>query len=79
MPSDKITINMGPAAYEDPRSFNVAGEKVYGEVFIHELVHAWQVSCSGVIGGWLCAERVGGKGKIACCLVVYRCVQVCLV
>eukprot|EP00877_Chromochloris_zofingiensis_P001670 jgi/Chrzof1/11503/UNPLg00435.t1 len=39
----KITINMGPAAYEDPRSFNVAGEKVYGEVFIHELVHAWQL------------------------------------
>ena len=40
----KITLNMGPDAFADPRQYHVATrERKYGEVYIHELVHAWQV------------------------------------
>ncbi|MDZ4828281.1 MAG: hypothetical protein SGJ13_17720 [Actinomycetota bacterium] len=46
----KITLNMGPAAFLDPRkyqegSWNTRMKRkiVYGEVFVHELVHAWQI------------------------------------
>ena len=41
----KITLNMGGAAFDDPRNYEVAsGKRVYGETFIHELVHAWQIA-----------------------------------
>jgi hypothetical protein len=40
----KITINMGAESYDDPRNYHIAnGSKKYGETFIHELVHAWQI------------------------------------
>jgi hypothetical protein len=40
----KITINMGAESYDEPRNHRVAnGSKKYGETFIHELVHAWQI------------------------------------
>ncbi len=36
---------MGPDALDDPRDYGTAnGRRVRGEVFIHELVHAWQIS-----------------------------------
>ena len=42
---NKITLNMGADAFSDPRQYEVAsGQKVYGEVFIHELTHAWQIA-----------------------------------
>jgi hypothetical protein len=41
----KITLNMGPEAFADPRQYHVAnGRRKVGEVFIHELVHAWQIA-----------------------------------
>lgn len=49
---DKITLNMGPDGWPDPRNYHVGylkgdrypGQKVkYGEVLIHELVHACQI------------------------------------
>ncbi|PEK11720.1 hypothetical protein CN683_24590 [Bacillus toyonensis] len=41
----KITLNMGPDAFDDPRQYGVTtGQKKRGEVFIHELVHAWQIA-----------------------------------
>ncbi|MCZ2404222.1 hypothetical protein IV498_13795 [Paenarthrobacter sp. Z7-10] len=41
----KITVNMGPEAFDDPRQYHVGdGSKSYGEVFIHELTHAWQIA-----------------------------------
>ncbi|MGM9473435.1 hypothetical protein ACS5PJ_15710 [Pseudarthrobacter sp. YS3] len=41
----KITINMGPDSFDDPRQYEVAsGSRSYGEVFIHELTHAWQIA-----------------------------------
>lgn len=44
----KITVNMGPSAYDDPRMYHVnhhdpAKVRMYGQVFIHELVHACQI------------------------------------
>ena len=40
----KITLNMGTDAFADPRQYHVStGERKYGEVYIHELVHAWQI------------------------------------
>lgn len=44
----KITLNMGPDAFGDPRSYGVnepdaQKRRRYGEVFVHELVHAWQI------------------------------------
>jgi hypothetical protein len=51
----KITLNMGPEAFADPRNYQVGGERNrypgqairHGEVFIHELVHACQIHHSG--------------------------------
>jgi hypothetical protein len=51
----KITLNMGPSAFNDPRSYQVNSPKEgympeattkYGEVFVHELVHACQIQHS---------------------------------
>lgn len=41
----KITINMGADGFDDPRQYHVMHpeRRVLGEVFIHELVHAWQI------------------------------------
>jgi hypothetical protein len=43
-----IAVNMGPASFADPRTHGVAeaGMK-YGEMFVHELVHAWQLHHAG--------------------------------
>lgn len=41
----KITVNMGPGAFSDPLSFAVGKPNVErGSVFIHELMHAWQIA-----------------------------------
>lgn len=39
----KITLNMGSDAFDDPRAYGVSAGNKRGEVFIHELVHAWQI------------------------------------
>jgi len=39
---EKITLNMGPAAFADPRGYSGR----YGQTFIHELVHACQIHYS---------------------------------
>lgn len=36
----KITLNMGPAAFDNPRNYPSG---VFGQTFIHELVHACQI------------------------------------
>jgi len=41
----KITLNMGDAAFNDPR--NYPGKK-YGQTFIHELVHACQIQHTSI-------------------------------
>jgi len=40
----KITLNMGPDGFENPRTYEMGNGKRFGEVFIHELVHAWQIA-----------------------------------
>lgn len=51
-PDGSITLNMGPDAMADPRLYNIGKMnpsgllRKYGEVFIHELVHAWQIEHS---------------------------------
>ncbi len=39
----KITLNMGPTAFDDPRAYSGQSGKQYGRTFIHELVHACQI------------------------------------
>ena len=47
----KITLNMGKEGFDDPRHYHTDPNKydknhrrVYGEVFIHELTHSWQIA-----------------------------------
>jgi hypothetical protein len=41
----KITLNMGPDSFHDPRTFRTSdGSKLHGETLIHELCHAWQIA-----------------------------------
>jgi Repeat of unknown function (DUF346) len=40
----KITLNLGPDGFHDPRKCQVSIGRKSGEVFIHELVHAWQIA-----------------------------------
>lgn len=42
----KITLNMGPTAYDDPRKYKGESGKRLGYTFIHELVHACQIEHS---------------------------------
>jgi hypothetical protein len=46
----KITINLGPEAYEDPRAFDAA-------TFIHELTHTWQIEHVNIEINWLADAR----------------------
>jgi hypothetical protein len=39
----KITINMGPDSFGDPRTYEVSLGRKYGQTFVHELVHACQL------------------------------------
>jgi hypothetical protein len=61
----KVALNMGSAAYQDPRSFHVTHNdpnrrRSYGEVFIHELVHAWQIEHNG-LGVTVIADALSSK------------------
>lgn len=38
-----ITINMRPESFDNPRVHKLDKGRAYGEVLIHELVHAWQI------------------------------------
>lgn len=38
----KITVNMGPDAFADPRKYQLNSRK-FGQTFVHELVHACQI------------------------------------
>lgn len=40
----KITLNMGPDAFADPRNYP---NRRHGEVFVHELLHACQIASGG--------------------------------
>jgi hypothetical protein len=54
----KITLNMGPQAFADPRAYNVGNTRQRypsqqikrGEVFVHELVHACQIEHNTNLG-----------------------------
>jgi len=39
----KVTLNMGQDGFRDPLSYNLDRGRLRGEVFIHELTHAWQI------------------------------------
>jgi hypothetical protein len=52
MPSigNTIFLNMGEAAFDDPMNYADTGSyPIKGEVFIHELAHAWQISHNSII------------------------------
>jgi hypothetical protein len=51
-----ILVNLG-AAYNDPMNSKSNGSKDIfnkGEVFIHELTHAWQIMHDNFVSGWMC-------------------------
>ena len=50
-----ILVNIG-AAYDDPIHYSLG--KTYatqGQLFIHELTHAWQIAHEWFIAGWICS------------------------
>jgi hypothetical protein len=50
-----ILLNIGPDAYGDPRHYSEG--KAYatqGQLFIHELTHAWQIAHRALVPGWIC-------------------------
>ncbi|MFD9360092.1 hypothetical protein [Streptomyces sp. NPDC060031] len=50
----KITLNMGPNGFRAPRRFQLpGGDERDGEVFIHELCHAWQCEHTPAEIEWL--------------------------
>ena len=58
----KITINMGRSGYPDPREYHTSHPKprIYGQTFVHELVHACQAHHDKMGLSYL------GKGISAC-------------
>jgi hypothetical protein len=59
-----ILLNIGPA-YDDPRHYTVGTYATQGQVFIHELTHAWQIAHRALVPGWICdaldAQIIQGK------------------
>jgi len=55
----KTTLNMGPQAFDDPRNYKLDNGKKWGEVFVHELVHACQIQHSGQLS--LFADALSNK------------------
>jgi hypothetical protein len=55
----KITLNMGPTGFDDPRSYHGEAGTDFGRTFIHELVHACQIENSA--GGILFVGRALGS------------------
>jgi hypothetical protein len=60
-----ILVHIGPA-YDDPIHYSVG--KAYatqGQLFIHELTHAWQLAHGFFVAGWICsaldAQIIQGK------------------
>jgi hypothetical protein len=50
-----ILLNIGPA-YDDPIHYSAG--KTYatqGQLFIHELTHAWQIAHGWFVAGWICS------------------------
>jgi hypothetical protein len=50
-----ILLNIGPA-YDDPIHYSTG--KTYatqGQLFIHELTHAWQIAHGWFVAGWICS------------------------
>src|SRR5262249_39153191 len=51
MPSigNTILLNMGAAAFDDPMNYQGGNYPMKGEVFIHELTHAWQICRNSIV------------------------------
>jgi hypothetical protein len=61
-----ILVNLG-AGFDHPMTYTGYGDpdhpptdpnhtQAAGELFIHELTHAWQIAHSGFVPGWVCSE-----------------------
>lgn len=48
-----VIMNMGDA-YDDPVHYSSGGYPTQGQVFIHEMTHAWQVQTRSFVPGLLC-------------------------
>jgi hypothetical protein len=48
-----ILVNLGPA-YSDPQNWFDDNYTVPGQVFIHELTHAWQIANGSFLPGFIC-------------------------
>jgi hypothetical protein len=65
-----IILNLGDEAYADPMHFVSSRYPARGQVFIHEMSHAWQIQTKSFIPGILCdyltkthTYTVGAAGK----------------
>lgn len=62
----KITINMGAGSFEDPRRHKLGAQGLqYGEMFVHELAHAWQMHRLGASPVLLAAMAVSRTAELA--------------
>jgi hypothetical protein len=59
-----ILVNIG-AGYDDPRHYTNGTYATQGQVFIHELTHAWQIAHRALTTEWICdaldAQIIQGK------------------
>ena len=65
-----IVLNLGDEAFDSPMTFSRPGYMTRGQVFIHEMTHAWQIQTKSFIPGLACKElfqtstyTVGQLGK----------------
>lgn len=72
-PDGSITLNMGADAFDDPRTRSIGmrnalgREVIYGEIFVHELVHAWQIRHSPRNSAFMAqalAEYISHRGSL---------------
>lgn len=60
MADGSVMVNLGDA-YGDPVNYQEPGYPMRGQVFIHELTHAWQITRTSFLPGLICQGALGKK------------------
>jgi hypothetical protein len=59
-----IYLNVGAYCLDHPLTHIAKNYPSPGQLFIHELTHAWQIHHSSFVPGFICSGLVGNTGKI---------------
>jgi hypothetical protein len=60
---NKIYINIGGAAFDNPSTHVEKSYPMPGQLFIHEMTHVWQILHKTFVPGWVCSGLLNQVGN----------------